>query len=221
MARRRYTAFERAIALVGAMGLVAAAAGCSTGRVWGKGAATGAVAGTATGLAVSLAVRPEDGPEQAGIVLGSAAGGAVLGALIGHYLFDPKEEPPKVAAVPPPPPPKPPKPMLVLEGTNFAFDSASLTKEAEAALSPTVQSLKKDPALRIRIDGYTDSIGSEAYNMRLSERRAESVKRYLVAQGVTADRIQTRGLGPTNPVADNATEIGRAHNRRVEVHKAP
>jgi OOP family OmpA-OmpF porin len=222
MIRRRHFGLDRILRVVVVFSLVLPAAGCSTGRVWGKGAAAGAVAGTATGLAIPLAVRPEDGPEQTGIILGSAAGGAVLGALVGHYLFDKKKEPPKVAvAPPPPPPPAPPKPMVVLEGTHFAFDSSTLTPAATAALAPTVESLEKDPSLRVRIEGHTDNVGTAAYNQALSQRRAEAVKRYLTSRGIASSRMDTVGLGFTQPVADNATAEGRAKNRRVEVHKAP
>jgi OOP family OmpA-OmpF porin len=221
MIRRRHFGLDRILRVVVVFSLVLPAAGCSTGRVWGKGAAAGAVAGTATGLAIPLAVRPEDGAEQTGIILGSAAGGAVLGALVGHYLFDKKKEPPKVAVAPPPPPPTPPKPMVVLEGTHFAFDSSALTPEATAALAPTVESLGKDPSLRVRIEGYTDNVGTAAYNQALSQRRADSVKRYLVSRGIAASRMDTVGYGLTRPIADNDTAEGRAKNRRVEVHKAP
>jgi len=65
--------------------------------------------------------------------------------------------------------------------------------------------------------GYTDSIGGDAYNLRLSERRADAVKEYLVKHGVDGARIQTSGRGKADPVADNATEKGRFQNRRVEI----
>ncbi len=221
MTRQRYRAIDRVVSLLAALAIAGSATACSAGRVWGRGAAAGAVAGTATGLAVTLAVRPEDGNEQTGIVLGSAAGGAIIGALVGHYLFDKKVEPPKVAALPPPPPPAPPKPIAVLKGAHFAFDSAQLTPAGVAALAATIDSLEKDPNMRIRVDGHTDSIGSEAYNLQLSKRRADAVKRHLTAESIAADRIETRGLGFANPVADNTTESGRAENRRVEVHKQP
>jgi OOP family OmpA-OmpF porin len=221
MTHPRYRCLHRATALVAAAGLIAPLAGCSTNRVWGRGAAAGAVAGTGTALAITLAVDPSDDTEQTGIVLGSAVGGAIVGALVGHYFFDKEKEPPKVAALPPPAPPPAPTPMEVLTGSHFAFNSAELAPSAKTELSDTVDSLKTDPALRVRIDGHTDSVGSAAYNVQLSKRRADSVKRYLVSQGIAADRIETQGLGLTKPIADNATAEGRAKNRRVEVHKAP
>jgi outer membrane protein OmpA-like peptidoglycan-associated protein len=77
--------------------------------------------------------------------------------------------------------------------------------------------MHENPNMRISVDGYTDSVGSDAYNEKLSKRRAEAAQRYLVGKGVDASRITVRGLGETNPVADNATADGRAENRRVEI----
>ena len=219
MIRERYRCHDRVTALVVVASFIAPLAGCSTNRVWGRGAAAGAVAGTGTALAITLAVDPADGTEQTGIVLGSAVGGALVGALVGHYLFDKEKELPKVASAPPPAPPAP-APLEVLTGSNFAFNSAELAPSAITELADTLDSLKVDSKLRVKINGYTDSVGSAAYNMQLSKRRAESVKRYLVSEGVSADRIEAQGFGLTNPIADNATAEGRAKNRRVEVHKA-
>jgi OmpA-OmpF porin, OOP family len=90
-------------------------------------------------------------------------------------------------------------------------------------LDEAARILQDNPAVRVTIEGYTDSIGSEAYNQRLSERRANAVKRYLVTQGVEADRLETRGQGESNPVAPNTTPEGRdnpegrAMNRRAEL----
>ena len=77
--------------------------------------------------------------------------------------------------------------------------------------------LRQYPQLRVRIEGHTDSIGSASYNQRLSVRRAESVKAYLVSKGIEPNRIYTEGKGEKQPVADNKTRDGRAKNRRVEI----
>jgi len=105
----------------------------------------------------------------------------------------------------------------VNEQVNFAFNSAELTPNAERLLQPVAETLSKNPDMYVEIDGHTDSKGSDRYNMGLSRRRAESVKRYLVAQGVPASQITTRGFGERMPIADNTTEEGRAQNRRVEI----
>ncbi len=73
------------------------------------------------------------------------------------------------------------------------------------------------PDLKLEIEGYTDSIGSEEYNQTLSEKRAASVRDYLMSSGVSIDNVSARGLGKSDPVADNSTAAGRKQNRRVEM----
>lgn len=212
-----------AVALLVACSLV----GCSAmQKPWGKGALIGAgLLATAGGVAGGTAANNDafddrdDETRGAAIGIGIAAG-ALTGALLGHVLFD-AEAPEPVAVLPPPPPPPPPTPMLVLTGTQFAFNSAALTPSAIADLQDTLESLRADPGLSIYIEGHTDSVGPDAYNLRLSERRADAVKDYLVSKGVAADRIETHGFGESKPLADNATDEGRARNRRVEVYRAP
>jgi OOP family OmpA-OmpF porin len=77
--------------------------------------------------------------------------------------------------------------------------------------------MKDNPGLKVSVEGHTDSVGSDAYNERLSERRAHAVKDYLVHQGIDASRISTVGYGEAKPVASNKTESGRAQNRRAEI----
>ena len=91
---------------------------------------------------------------------------------------------------------------------------AAKIAEAEAKVDAAMQ---ENPELHILVEGYTDSVGSEAYNQRLSERRAESVRTYMVAHGIAPGRIETRGYGETKPVASNDTAEGRARNRRVVI----
>ncbi len=99
---------------------------------------------------------------------------------------------------------------------NFAFDSAALTKKYYAAVKMFVKNINQD-GITINVDGYTDDIGTEAYNMKLSMQRAEAVADYLEDNGVDRNNIVTRGHGKNDFVADNETEEGRAKNRRVEV----
>ena len=77
--------------------------------------------------------------------------------------------------------------------------------------------MKDKPDLRVSVEGHTDSVGSVAYNQTLSERRAKTVRDYLVSQGIDASRITTRGFGKSKPIASNDTAEGRAENRRVEI----
>lgn len=99
---------------------------------------------------------------------------------------------------------------------NFGFDSSNLTSSAKTNLDKLAQVLKNNPDTNINIYGYTDSKGSDAYNLSLSERRANAVKSYLVAKGISSSRIFAMGRGENDPVASNDTEAGRAENRRVE-----
>jgi outer membrane protein OmpA-like peptidoglycan-associated protein len=100
----------------------------------------------------------------------------------------------------------------------FDFDKADVRSDAAQALGRLATVIRGYPTGRVDIEGHTDAKGNDAYNQKLSERRAESVKRWLVErEKIAADRITTRGAGRSRPVADNATEAGRQKNRRVEV----
>lgn len=105
-----------------------------------------------------------------------------------------------------------------LKGVNFESGTADLTAESKPILDGAAKSLKDFPAVRLRIEGHTDSSGDAAENQRLSEARAKTVKDYLVEKGVAADRLETQGLGPDKPIANNKTREGRAENRRIEFH---
>lgn len=100
----------------------------------------------------------------------------------------------------------------------FDFDKADIRPDAAAALKNVAVVINANPGGAVRIEGHTDSVGAEAYNLRLSERRAESVKAWLAAQeGITAARVVTRGFGKSRPIASNDTPEGRQKNRRVEI----
>lgn len=99
---------------------------------------------------------------------------------------------------------------------NFDFNSANLTTLAKTNLDKLVTVLKNNPDTNINIYGHTDSIGSDAVNLRISAQRAAAVKNYFVANGISASRMFTEGLGKSSPIASNDTDAGRAKNRRVE-----
>ena len=99
----------------------------------------------------------------------------------------------------------------------FDFNKSVLKPEAKAKLDDLVGKLKGISLEVIIAVGHTDAIGSDAYNQKLSVRRAESVKAYLVTKGIEPNRIYTEGKGKKQPVADNKTSEGRAKNRRVEI----
>jgi OOP family OmpA-OmpF porin len=102
---------------------------------------------------------------------------------------------------------------------NFAFNSAELRPGAEATLQEVGRVLASRTGDRMELTGFTDSVGPEAYNQQLSLRRAEAVRQYLLANfpGLTADRLDVRGMGEAQPIADNSTAEGRSQNRRVEI----
>jgi outer membrane protein OmpA-like peptidoglycan-associated protein len=108
---------------------------------------------------------------------------------------------------------------LILEGVNFASGSATLTTNAKRILDKAVEILIKNPQMELEIRGYTDNTGSYNGNVNISRRRAESVKAYLVLNGIFPTRLTTKGLGPENPIAPNTTAEGRAKNRRIEFYR--
>jgi len=99
----------------------------------------------------------------------------------------------------------------------YDINSAEIKSEAYPMLDEAVSILKKNPEIKVEIDGHTDNTGSAAYNMNLSERRAKAVMKYFVDKGVEAERLSTKGFGFTKPAASNKTKEGRAKNRRVEL----
>ena len=106
--------------------------------------------------------------------------------------------------------------MLILTGINFAFDSAKLDKPSETIIDRAVQNLKRNPQMSVLIEGHTDSIGDEDYNMGLSIRRAQAGKDYMISQGIAKERLSKKGFGESQPLESNELEAGRAQNRRVE-----
>jgi OOP family OmpA-OmpF porin len=208
--------------------LIAGAVGCSNmngERRWGGCALGGGLLGAALGgVGGGLGVSEyENGPDNNERAAGAGVGaltGALIGTLLGHYTCDPVEAPPPpppVAQAPPPPPPAKGTKLATVGAAHFDFNKAQLKTGGEEDLGPVVRMMGDQKDLRVVVEGHTDSVGSDAYNQKLSERRAEAVKSYLVRRGIDASRIRTRGLGETRPVASNSTEAGRAQNRRAEV----
>lgn len=104
----------------------------------------------------------------------------------------------------------------VIKGIQFDFGKATIRKESNKVLDDAIKVLKQYEELRIMISGHTDNVGDAAKNIELSQARANSVKEYMVGKGIDAGRVETRGAGPNEPVADNATDKGRQENRRIE-----
>jgi len=107
-----------------------------------------------------------------------------------------------------------------LYGTTFDFNKTTLRPDSEGTLQRILAFLQRETALAVEVQGHTDNIGGDDYNLKLSQGRADSVKAWLVQHGVTATRIATRGYGRQQPIADNDSDEGRAKNRRVELARA-
>jgi len=176
----------------------------------------GAIIGATTGAAVGGAIGNNNGSTAKGAIIGAVVGGAA-GAIIGHQMDQQaKELDQNIAGA---------KVERVGEGIQvtfesgllFDFNSDAVSGNARTNLGELARSLDKYPNTNLLIVGHTDSVGSDDYNRRLSERRAAAAAEFLAAQGVARTRLQTRGLGESEPVASNATDSGRGQNRRVEV----
>ena len=107
--------------------------------------------------------------------------------------------------------------IIDLPNVNFAFDKAELTPESFRILDGAVATLNRHKNVNIEVAGHTDSVGTEKYNLDLSDRRAAVVRDYLISKGIDADRMTSAGYGESRPIASNDTDAGRAQNRRTEL----
>lgn len=185
--------------------------GCQASRT-AKGAAIGAAAGGVVGGVVGK----KAGNTAVGAIIGAAVGGTA-GALIGRHMDKQAEELRRdlegatVERVG--------EGILITfnSGLQFDLNSYNLTATTRGNLDDFARVVNKYDDTDILIEGHTDSSGSDDYNQTLSEKRAESVKRHLISQGVVANRLTSVGYGESQPIADNDTQAGRQQNRRVEV----
>jgi len=187
--------------------------GLSSCKSWsqaGKGAAIGGAAGGILG-----GVASKKNP-AAGVIIGAAVGGAA-GAAIGAYMdkqgkdIEKEVDGAKVERV------EEGIDVTFDSGILFGFDKSDLNPNAKQNIAKLARILNEYPDTRLTIQGHTDSKGDENYNRKLSVRRANAVRDYLVANGVQGGRLNTVAYGETAPIATNETEAGRAQNRRVEV----
>lgn len=133
----------------------------------------------------------------------------------------PPVEPPKEEPPPPPPPAAEVKDdkIELKQKVEFEVAKATLLPASKTLLDEVVTIMKEHPEIeRIRIEGHTDSDASDAYNLKLSNDRAASVRAYLESKGIEGKRMESKGFGESKPLADNSTEAGKEDNRRVEIH---
>jgi OOP family OmpA-OmpF porin len=106
---------------------------------------------------------------------------------------------------------------IILDDVLFDFDKSTIKPEAAKILDRLVAFMNENKSSKVALSGHTDNVGTEAYNMGLSNRRWMSVRDYVVKKGVDSTRISGQGFGESKPIADNKTAEGRAKNRRVEI----
>lgn len=179
-------------------------------------AAKGAVIGSGGGAAVGAVIGKTLGNTAAGAIGGAVVGGTV-GAIIGNNMDrkarEMEEETEGVTI------------QRVEEGIAvsfdsgllFNYDSSTLRPEAQLNLGKLSKIISRDEDTILMIVGHTDSSGDENYNMSLSERRAQSAANFMINEGLVRERVQTKGRGELEPIADNQTQAGQQENRRVEV----
>lgn len=179
-----------------------------------KGAAIGTAAGAILGGVVGNNVKNKN--SALGAVLGGVIGGTA-GAIIGRKMD--KQAQDIQAALPGAEVERVGEGIRVVlkENTiNFGFDSADLSTTAQENLKKIAKVFVQNYETEVMIYGYTDNVGKDEYNAKLSQRRADAVKKYLVSQGIGTKRINTKGMGEADPIASNDTAEGRSQNRRVE-----
>ncbi len=177
----------------------------------------GAGIGVAAGAVAGAVVGNQSGNPRTGAAVGAIVGGAV-GAAIGHRLDKQQQELQQIRGVEVT---RPAQNEIAVAMTNdilFDFDSAALRQESQQTLRDLASNFQRYPDEQVGVEGHTDNVGSAEYNLRLSERRANSVRSYLIDQGVAPAQISATGYGESRPKATNDAPEGRQRNRRVEIH---
>jgi outer membrane protein OmpA-like peptidoglycan-associated protein len=189
----------------------------------GKGAVYGTAGGAAAGAIIGQVAGKDTKSTLIGAAIGAAVGGAA-GAGVGKMMDNQERDMHNALA-------ESEAAAIRREGdliaislkgdVTFDYDSASVRPGLYSEIDRIANVLIKYPQTVIRVEGHTDSTGSESYNMDLSQRRADAVKNIIVQRGVSSTRLETMSYGESMPIADNNTEVGRAMNRRVEIKVAP
>jgi outer membrane protein OmpA-like peptidoglycan-associated protein len=203
---------------------VAALAGCAQPMTkTEKGAAIGTGAGAATGAVLGQAIGRNTSSTLIGAALGAAVGG-VTGGMVGNYMDKQEQAMRQELANMESASVQRNQDVLTVTFKSdilFGVDSASLKPGAFDEISRVARVLNQYPQTNITIAGHTDSTGTAAHNMQLSEKRAANVKNALVGEGVNPARMTALGYGESKPIADNSTAEGRQMNRRVTILITP
>ena len=167
----------------------------------------------------------ESGLHRLAVAVAVIAAAAALAGCGGTLTFS-DQNALAVSGTPPPPPPAPDPPkrvevtadkIVINEKIQFDFNKATIKPESHSLLDEVTGVIKQNPQLKkISIEGHTDSEGSDSYNLKLSDERANAVMKYLVEHGVEQARLAAKGFGETKPIASNDNDQGREQNRRVE-----
>ncbi len=196
--------------------------GCSTTQTENGNATYGAIGGAIVG-AILGSQMDNDGNRDKGIIIGALAGAAAGGA-VGNYMDRQEaarraqlEDERRRNAIEIERIKEDTLKLILNDDVSFDFNSAKVKTSFYSSLDKVNKVLSHYSSSKITVVGHTDSKGSESYNQRLSERRAEAVKRYLSGGGVNSTRLNTAGYGELQPRDTNATSTGRARNRRVEL----
>ncbi len=198
--------------------------GCATTSETDDGGSDKAITGAVVGGILGAVIANNSGSKSTEKSVLGAVAGAAAGGLIGNEMDKKEEKLRQIASE------RDAREMEVTRvredlvrvsvssEASFDFDRYALKPEFKPTLNKVADVLYQDPNLRIRVVGHTDSKGSDEYNQRLSERRAQATADYLISQGVAASQVQVEGRGESEPRADNATAEGRSQNRRVEIY---
>lgn len=182
-----------------------------------KKAKEGAGIGAAAGAVAGAVIGNQSGNNRTGAVAGAAVGGAI-GAAIGHRMDKQEQELRQIQGVEVSRPSEGQINVRLTSDILFDTDSAGLRSESRTTLRDLATNFKRYPDELIDVEGHTDSTGTSAYNQSLSNRRANSVRDFLVDNGVASRSITAVGYGETRPKDTNSTPEGRQLNRRVEIH---
>jgi outer membrane protein OmpA-like peptidoglycan-associated protein len=182
-----------------------------------KKAKRGAGIGAAAGAVAGAVIGNQGGNNRTGAVVGAAAG-AAIGAAIGHQMDKQEQELRQIEGVEVTRPSEGQIDVRLTSDILFDLDSAELRPESRATLRDLADNFKRYPDEIIDVEGHTDSSGTTEHNQGLSERRADSVRVFLVDNGVPSRSVTAAGYGETRPKSSNSTPEGRQLNRRVEIH---